>query len=133
MIIFLAIGLLIFVLLFHLMLKETGIADTMFFCDFANGPPSGLKTVLLRFIIIFRKYISRMKLQNDGTKFVLHLQLLEKFIRFTVCVSFLSGILSPAERHLRYCFVVVCSSVSPSVRTNLCSYGTNITDSFSEY
>ena len=95
-----------------------------------------MKTVLLRLIIIFRKYISRMKLQNDGTKFVLHLQLLEKFIRFTVrvCVSFLSGILSPAERHLRYCFVVVCSSVSPSsVRTNLCSYETNITDSFSEY
>ena len=71
MTIWLAIGPLILILLFHFMLKAAGTADTMF-CDFANWAPSGLKTVLLKLILIFWKK-SRMKLlikcwQNDANK-----------------------------------------------------------------
>ena len=51
MIIKLAIGLLIFVSLLRFMLKETGIADTRIL-RFCKLTPSGLKTVLLRFVLI---------------------------------------------------------------------------------
>ena len=38
------------------------IAFFLCFCDFANWAPSGLKTVLLRLILIFQKFFFRIKI-----------------------------------------------------------------------
>ena len=53
------------------MLKEPGFANTVIFVILQIKSPSGLKTGLLRLILIFRKGIPKMKLstkclQNDA-------------------------------------------------------------------